>query len=70
MKTINATGVAQLYADYILPHYGLPLCIISDRDPRFTSSFFRELCRVTGAVQNLSTAYRPQTDGQSEWTNQ
>jgi hypothetical protein len=53
-----------------LPHYGLPLCIISDRDPRFTSSFFRELCRVVGAVQNLSTAYRPQTDGQSERTNQ
>jgi hypothetical protein len=41
-----------------------------NRDPHFTSSFFRELCRVTGAVQNLSTAYRPQTDGQSERTNQ
>jgi hypothetical protein len=69
-ETIDATGVAQLYANYVLPHYGLPLCIISDRDPHFTSSFFRELCRVVGAVQNLSTAYRPQTDGQSERTNQ
>jgi hypothetical protein len=69
-ETIDATGVAQLYANYVLPHYGLPLCIISDRDPRFTSSFFRELCRVVGTVQNLSTAYRPQTDGQSEPTNQ
>jgi hypothetical protein len=69
-ETIDATGVAQLYANYVLPHYGLPLRIISDRDPRFTSSFFRELCRVIGAVQNLSTAYRPQTDGQSERTNQ
>jgi hypothetical protein len=69
-KTIDATGVAQLYANYVLPHYGLPLRIILDRDPHFTSSFFRELCRVVGAVQNLSTAYRPQTDGQSERTNQ
>jgi hypothetical protein len=69
-ETIDATGVAQIYANHILPHYGLPLRIISDRDPCFTSSFFRELCRVTGAVQNLSTAYRPQTDGQSEQTNQ
>jgi transposase InsO family protein len=69
-ETIDATGVAQLYANYVLPHYGLPLRIISDRDPRFTSSFFRELCRVIGATQNLSTAYRPQTDGQLEWTNQ
>jgi hypothetical protein len=69
-ETIDATGVAQLYANYILPHYGLPLCIILDRDPCFTSSFFRELCRVTGTVQNFSTAYRPKTDGQSEQTNQ
>jgi hypothetical protein len=69
-ETIDATGVAQLYANYVLPHYGLPLRIISDRDPCFTSSFFRELCRVTGTIQNLSTAYRPQTDGQSEQTNQ
>jgi hypothetical protein len=69
-KTIDAVGVAQLYANYVLPHYGLPLCIILDRDPHFTSSFFRELCRIVGAVQNLSTAYHPQTDGQSECTNQ
>jgi hypothetical protein len=69
-ETIDATGVAGLYANYVLPHYGLPLCIILDRDPHFTSSFFRELCRVTGAIQNLSTAYRPQIDGQSERTNQ
>jgi hypothetical protein len=69
-ETIDATGVAQLYTNYVLPHYGLPLRIILDRDPCFTSSFFRELCRVVSAVQNISTAYRPQTDGQSERTNQ
>ena len=43
-ETINATNTAKLYATYVLPHYGLPLRIISDRDPRFTSTFTRELC--------------------------
>ena len=38
-KTINAEHTAKLYATYILPHYGLPTCIISDRDPCFTSTF-------------------------------
>ena len=38
-KTINAKHTAKLYATYILPHYGLPTCIISDRDPCFTSTF-------------------------------
>ena len=55
---------------YVLPHYRLPTCIISDRDPRFTSTFSRELCRILGITQNISTAYHPQTDGQSECTNQ
>ena len=38
-ETIDATNTAKLYATYILPHYRLPNCIISDRDPRFTSTF-------------------------------
>ena len=69
-ETINAEQTAKLYATYILPHYGLPHRIISDRDPRFTSVFSRELCRTLGISQNISTAYHPQTDGQSERTNQ
>ena len=43
-ETIDATHTAKLYATYILPHYGLPSHIISDRDPHFTSSFSKELC--------------------------
>ena len=43
-ETIDAVSTAKLYATYILPHYGLPSRIISDRDPRFTSSFSKELC--------------------------
>jgi transposase InsO family protein len=69
-ETIDVVGVAQLYTNYVLPHYGLPLRIISDRDPHFTSSFFRELCRTIRTTQNLSMAYHPQTNGQSECTNQ
>ena len=37
---------------------------------RFISNFTRELCRILGIKQNISTAYHPQTDGQSEQTNQ
>ena len=51
-------------------HYRLPCRIISDQDPRFTSVFSRELCRTLGITQNISTTYHPQTDGQSERTNQ
>ena len=69
-ETIDATNTAKLYATYILPHYRLPTCIISNRDPHFTSTFTWELCHVLSINQNISTTYHPQTDGQSEQTNQ
>jgi transposase InsO family protein len=69
-KTIDSEGVAKLYAKEVFPHYGLPHRVISDRDPRFASKWTKELCRILGVDQNISTAYHPQTDGQSECTNQ
>ena len=69
-ETINAENTAKLYATYVLPHYRLPTCIISDQDPQFTSTFSRELCRTLGITQNISMAYHPQTNGQSKRTNQ
>jgi hypothetical protein len=69
-ETIDAKGVAALYLRHIYPHFGLPRRIISDRDPRFTSSFARNLCKTLDIHQNISTAYHPQTDGQSERSNQ
>ena len=69
-ETIDAEGVAVLYAKTVLPHYGLPRKVISDRDPHFTTAFTKELCRVLDIEQNISTAYHPQTDGQSERANQ
>jgi hypothetical protein len=54
----------------VFPRYGLPTKIISDRDPRFTSKFMKELFRLIGATANTSTAYHPRTDRQSERSNQ
>ena len=65
-KTIDAKQTAKLYATYVLPHYGLPTHIISNCNPCFTSVFSRELCCTLGIKQNISMAYHPQTDGQSE----
>jgi len=69
-EAIDSEGVTQLYLTNVLPHYGTPKKIISDRDPRFTSHFGKELCRLLNIRQNISTAYHSQTDGASEHTNQ
>jgi hypothetical protein len=54
---------------HLLPLFGIPKCIISDRDPRFTGHFAKAVCKATGIKQNLSTAFHPRTDGQSERMN-
>jgi Integrase zinc binding domain/Integrase core domain len=68
--TIMGAGIAQLYLEHLFRWFGIPQKIISDRDPQFTSHFARELTKGLGIDQNLSTAFHPQTDGLSEWTNQ
>jgi hypothetical protein len=69
-KSIDSVGIAALYGTHIFPHYGIPLKVISDQDPCFDSAFTTDLCKLLGIRQNISTAYHPQTDGQSERTNQ
>jgi hypothetical protein len=69
-ETIDATGTALLYATDVLPHYGLPTHIISDQDPCFMATIIQELFRILSITHNHSTAYHPQTDGQSECANQ
>ena len=69
-ETITAEGVAGLYVKHVFTRYGLPSKIISDRNPRFASKFTRTLCEGLQIRQNISTAYHPRTNGQSEHTNQ
>jgi hypothetical protein len=66
----TAATVAKLYLDNIVKLHGVPLSIISDRDKIFTSAFWRELIKAVGTKLHYSTAYHPQTDGQSERVNQ
>jgi hypothetical protein len=65
-ETITVEEVAELYARHVFLHYGIPRKVISDRDPQFTRQFTTTLCLKLGIKQNLSSAYHPQTDGQSE----
>ena len=69
-EEINAEQTAAPYLQKVVTNFGLPSKIISDRDPRFASKFTRELCKLMGIEQNISTAYHPRMDGQSECTNQ
>ena len=68
-KTIDGQGIAHLYFKHLFPWFGIPKRIITDRDPRFTSHFAKAVCKATGIQQNISTAFHPRTDGQSEWMN-
>jgi hypothetical protein len=57
-ESVNAEGVAELYLCYVFPRYGLPIKIISDRDPRFTSKFMKELfCLIRAKVLRLCEPY-------------
>ena len=58
--------LAALYVDEIVRLHGVPLSIVSDRDPRFTSRFWKELQSALGTKLKFSTTFHPQIDGQSE----
>ncbi|GJT75347.1 putative reverse transcriptase domain-containing protein [Tanacetum coccineum] len=62
--------LARLYTDEIVARHGVPVSIISDRDARFTSCLWQTFQKALGTRLDMSTAYHPQTDGQSERTIQ
>ncbi|TYJ98787.1 putative Gag-pol protein [Cucumis melo var. makuwa] len=62
--------LARLHVDKIVSQYGVPVSIVSDRDPRFNSKFCLSLQKAMGTRLKFSTSFHPQTDGQSERTIQ
>ncbi|KAI3818148.1 hypothetical protein L1987_11951 [Smallanthus sonchifolius] len=69
-ETYSSDRMVEMYVKEIVSRHGVPVSIISDRDTRFTSRFWKKFHEDMGTRLNLSTAYHPQTDGQSERTIQ
>ena len=67
--SVDAQGTAQLFRDFMFVHHGVPESIVSDGDTRFTGKFMTNLCMLLGIKQRMSSAYHPQTDGQTERVN-
>jgi hypothetical protein len=69
-ETDNVKTLSQIHIKEVVSRHGVPLSIISDRDGRFVSKFWKSLHEILGMNLDMSTAYHPQTDGQSERTIQ
>ncbi|KAF1327685.1 putative retroelement, partial [Globisporangium splendens] len=67
--THDAEKIAHAFFDNVVRHHGIPAVIISDRDPKFTSHFWRSLAKMMGIKLNMTTSHRAQADGQTERQN-
>jgi hypothetical protein len=65
----TAPVVAELFVNHVVKLHGMPDTIVSDRDPKFTSVFWSTVCDIWGVKKAMSSAYHPQTDGQTERVN-
>jgi hypothetical protein len=68
--TINAKGAALLFLKEVWKHHGMPWVVVSDGGPQFVAGFTHEVYNLLGIKLAMSTAYHPQTDGQTEHVNQ
>jgi hypothetical protein len=68
-KTISSTKLAALFAREVTRLHGFQKSIVMDRDPRFTGQFWQDVCKLFGTRVRLSTAFHPQSDGQTERMN-
>jgi hypothetical protein len=65
----TSTSVAAAFFEQIIRLHGIPASIVSDRDPVFTNTMWKELFCLCGTSLRMSSVFRPQMDGQSEVTN-
>jgi len=66
----TAMDLAVIFAREVWKHHGLPADIVSDRDSRFTSEVWKQFLQLSGIRSQMSTAFHPQNDGQTECLNQ
>ena len=69
-ESISAKQVAKLYWQHVGKIHGIPSVLISDRDPRFTSKFWKELWRLLGTNLHMGSGFHPESSGQVERFNQ
>ncbi|MBW0584541.1 hypothetical protein O181_124256 [Austropuccinia psidii MF-1] len=68
--TITALDLPPIFISHLFSKHGLPVGIVSDRGSLFVSSFWTQLCQQLKISRDLSTAFHPETDGQTERVNQ
>jgi transposase InsO family protein len=66
---VSAPTLAKLFVQHVASKFGLPSTVVSDRDSKFTSHFWQCVCARWGTTRKMSSAYHPQTDGQTERMN-
>src|SRR6202043_2381905 len=67
---LTGLGTARILRDQVFHEHGVPHKVVSDQGPQFVSRFMKEFYAMIGVKANPSTAFHPQTDGQTEWVNQ
>src|ERR1700730_11034328 len=67
---LTGLGAARILRDRVFRDHGIPHKVVSDRGPQFVSQFMKEFYTMIGVKANPSTAFHPQTDGQTERVNQ